>query len=173
MRPQTATARGGDVLRLAADCVIVTASLGVLKAPPWEGGIRFIPPLPAGSDGVAQARGDGDGTNCRSEELLGCVLSEVMCLLVCPAGAVPRHMCGVDGPKPVSAYYNCYCCCCRPVLLLAACWRAPNRAAAGSQLRTLFLLCFLYLIKSPKSIPHSHSVPLFRRVHDIHLPPAR
>jgi hypothetical protein len=49
-------------------------------------------------------------------------------------------------PKPVSVYYSCYSCCCRPVLLLAACWRAPNRAAAGSQLHTLFLLC---LIKSP------------------------
>ena len=63
----------------------------------------------------------------------------VMCLLLIPAGVVPRHICGVDRPKPVSAYYSCYCCCCRPVLLLAACWRAPNRAAAGSQLCTLFL----------------------------------
>jgi hypothetical protein len=45
----------------------------------------------------------------------------VMCLLVCPAGAVPRHICNVDRPKPVSIYYSCYCCCCRPVLLLAAC----------------------------------------------------
>ena len=59
IQPQTATAPGGDVLRLAADCVIVTASLGVLKAAPDVGGIRFTPPLPVGSDGVAQARGDG------------------------------------------------------------------------------------------------------------------
>jgi monoamine oxidase len=74
MRPQTATARGGDVLRLAADCVIVTASLGVLKAAPDEGGIRFSPPLPAGSDGVAQARGDGDGTNDEGGEPHGPIL---------------------------------------------------------------------------------------------------
>jgi hypothetical protein len=74
------------------------------------------------------------------------MLCVVMCLLLIPAGAVPRHMCGVDRPKPVSVYYSCYCCCCGGCLfevteqnLYGALGHTPHERSS-----TLGSLCLLF-----------------------------